>query len=244
MGNPLISRLERFTRLSSDERVTLDALASRKLRRIRSREHLIHEGDRLTCVNLVVLGWAHSYKTLADGRRQILAFLLPGDLCDPHGYILNESDHSIAAVTPLTVAQLSPEEFEALNTPRLVQALRWDALVTAAVQREWTVNIGQRSALERTAHLILELFHRSESVGPINAEGYDFPIRQTEMADALGMTAVHTNRILQILRKEHLIELGDKHLGIPDLAALERLAMFNPGYLHLQHEGHHLDAKD
>lgn len=244
MTNPLISKLERFTRLSSDERVTLDALASRKLRRIRSREHLIHEGDRLTCVNLIVVGWAHSYKVLADGRRQIVAFLLPGDLCDPHGYILNESDHSIAAVTPLTVAQLSPDEFEALNSPRLVQALRWDALVTSAIQREWTVNIGQRSALERTAHLILELFHRLESIGPINAKGYDFPIRQTEMADALGMTAVHTNRMLQILRKEHLIDLGDKHLAIPDLSALERLAMFNPNYLHLQHEGHHLDAKD
>ena len=222
----------------------LDALAARRVRRVRSREHVIHEGDRPIYVNLIVEGWAHSYKVLADGRRQIVAFLLPGDLCDPYLYLLGETDHSIAAVSPLTIAQFSRDEFDVMTSPRIDQALRWDRHVTAAIQREWITSIGQRGALERIAHLALEVFCRMEAVGLVDAGGCDFPLRQTEIADALGMTSVHTNRMLQILRKENLIELSDKRLAIRDRAALERVAMFNPTYLHLQGEGSRTDGND
>lgn len=246
MANPLIRKLERFTHLSGDERDMLESMGRRRLQRRRQREDVIREGDRPDHVNLVLSGWACRYKMLEDGRRQILAFFLPGDLCDLHVYILREMDHSIAALTPLTYAQISREDFESATVghPRVLQAMWWDTLVTASIQREWTTNIGQRNAIERVAHLLLELFHRLEMVSETDGNTCQLPLTQGEIADALGMTPVHANRVLQELRTGKLIELSGKRLEILDRAALGQIAMFNPNYLHLRRDGEHLDAND
>lgn len=244
MVNPLIRKLERFTHLSADERDLLETIARRRVHRKLQREDIIREGDRPEHVNLVLSGWACRYKMLEDGRRQILAFFLPGDLCDLHVYILREMDHSIAALTPTTFAQITREDFESATNdhPRVLQALWWDTLVMSAIQREWTTSIGQRSAIERVAHLLLELFHRLEAVSETDGNACDLPLTQAEIADALGMTPVHANRVLQELRGGKLIELSGKRLELLDREALGRVAMFNPNYLHLRREGGHLDA--
>ena len=244
MANLLVRKLERFTRLSSDDRGALDVLAGQRVRHRRQREDIIHEGDRPDHVNLILKGWACRYKMLADGRRQILAFFVPGDLCDLHIYILKQMDHSIGALTPVTHAEITRADFEQATDgrPRVMQALWWDSLVTAAVQREWTTDIGQRSALERIAHLLLELFHRLESVGLIQGDSFELPLTQADIAEAMGMTSVHANRVLQELRGTGLIEWSNKRLTILDRAGLERVAQFNPNYLHLQRDGRQLDA--
>ncbi|RST31301.1 Crp/Fnr family transcriptional regulator [Sphingomonas ginkgonis] len=246
MENPLLRKLERFTKLSADDREALDRLASQRIRRRRHREDMIHEGDKPDHVNPILEGWACRYKMLADGRRQILAFLVPGDLCDLHVYILREMDHSIGTITPVKHAEITLEDFDRAidGRHRVMQALWWDTLVTAAVQREWTTDIGQRSAIERIAHLLLELFYRLESVGLTNGNACELPLTQAEIAEAMGMTPVHANRVLQELRGMGVIELSSKRLVIPDRAALGRIAHFNPNYLHLQRDGSHLDAND
>jgi CRP-like cAMP-binding protein len=128
--------------------------------------------------------------------------------------------------------------------PRITQALFWDELVTVAIQREWTLNVGQRTAYERIAHLLCELYLRLRTVGLTDGTSCHFPLTQVDLADATGLTAVHVNRTLQELRRDGLIELQSKTLTIPDLNALRQVALFNDNYLHLDREGAHLDAND
>ncbi|MEA1013994.1 Crp/Fnr family transcriptional regulator [Sphingosinicella sp. LY1275] len=246
MVNVLTRRIEAFTRLSQDDRAILERMARRTIREVGARRDLIREGDAPRSVFLVLDGWACRYKTLPDGRRQIVSFFVPGDLCDLHIYILREMDHSIASITPVRVAEIARDDFEKLlaDHPRLVQALWWDELVTMAIQREWTLNLGQRTAFERIAHLLCELYIRMQSVGQTNGNSINFPLTQVDLADATGLTAVHVNRTLQELRKGGLVELQSKTLTIPNMDALKDVAMFNDNYLHLDREGRHLDAND
>lgn len=239
----MASKLDAFTRLSADD---LSALAqlTRNFRFVDARRDLISEGDKPRCVHLVLDGWACRYKQLPDGKRQIVALFLPGDFCDVNVYILKAMDHSIGAITRLKVATITPEEMNALTAerPRITQALWWHELVTAAVQREWTLNLGQRSAYERLAHLLIELYTRLKAVGWSHNGRCDFPLTQNDLADATGLTSVHVNRTLQELRRDGLIALERKQLQILDMPRMIDVAMFNPNYLHLEHEGRHLDA--
>ncbi len=202
------------------------------------------EGDEPRYVHLVLDGWACRYKQLPDGKRQIVALFVPGDFCDVNVYILRQMDHSIGAITRLKVATITPEEMNALTAerPRITQALWWHELVAAAVQREWTLNLGQRSAYERLAHMLLELYLRLEAVGRARDGRCDFPLTQNDLADATGLTAVHVNRMLQKLRRDGLIELERKQLQILDIPRMMDASKFKPNYLHLDHEGRYLDA--
>ena len=246
MVSPLALRLEAYTKLSQDDRASIERLARKGQREISARRDLIREGDEPRSVFLILDGWACRYKTLPDGRRQVVGIFLPGDICDFNIYILTEMDHNIGAITPLKVAELPRDDFERLMSehPRITQALHWDELVTVSIQREWTLNLGQRTAYERIAHLLCELFLRLQSVGLTRGASCDFPMTQVDIADASGLTAVHVNRTLQELRRDGLIELQSKTLTIPDLQALKNAALFNDNYLHLNREGRHLDAND
>jgi CRP-like cAMP-binding protein len=239
------SKLGAFTRLSSDDRAAL-AQVSRNFRFVDARRDVIAEGDKPRHVHLVLDGWACRYKQLPDGKRQIVDLFVPGDFCDVNVYILKAMDHSIGAITRLKVAMITPEEMNALTAerPRITQALWWHELVTAAVQREWTLNLGQRSAYERLAHLLVELYLRLRAVGRAHNGRCDFPLTQNDLAGATGLTSVHVNRTLQVLRRDGLIELERKQLQILDLPRMIDVSMFNANYLHLDHEGWHLDAND
>ncbi len=239
------SKLERFTRLSSDERAALAQLA-RNVRVIDARRDLMCEGDEPRFVHLVLDGWGCRYKTLPDGKRQIVGIFLAGDFCDVNVFILNHMDHSVGAVTRLKVAVITPDEMRALTAerPRITQALWWQELMAMSIQREWTLNLGQRTAYERLGHLMIELYVRLEAVGRAADGRCDFPLTQNDLADATGLTAVHVNRTLQELRRDRLIELERKQLQILDLPRLMDATMFNPNYLHLNREGRHLDAND
>jgi CRP-like cAMP-binding protein len=244
-GPVVVSKLEAFTRLSPDDRAALGEVA-RNICYVDARRDLISEGDKPRHVHLVLDGWACRYKQLPDGKRQIVSLFVPGDFCDVNVYILSQMDHSIGAITRLKVAMITPDEMNGLTAerPRITQALWWHELVTAAVQREWTLNLGQRSAYERLAHLLIELYTRLKTVGRAHKGHCDFPLTQNDLADATGLTAVHVNRTLQELRRDNLIELERKQLHILDLQRMIDVSMFNPNYLHLQREGRHLDANE
>jgi CRP-like cAMP-binding protein len=238
--------LEAYARLSKLDRALLERLTAKNVRDVAARRDIIREGDRPRAVNFMLEGWACRYKQLPDGRRQVVSIFIPGDLCDANVFILKEMDHSIGAITRLKYAEIGPSDFEELmlQSPRITQALWWHELVVASTQREWTTNVGQRSAYERIAHLMCEMFVRLRAVGKTDGTRCEFPLTQTDLADATGLTSVHVNRTVQQLRREELIELQRRTLTIPDLDRLMNVCAFNPNYLHLDREGRHLDAND
>lgn len=243
---PLISNLERYVRLSSDDREAIDSLRTLPTINVPARELAVGEGEEPKVVRLMVSGWAYRFKDLPDGRRQIVGIFLPGDFCDLNVYILRKMDHSIAALTPISYHAIPPGRLEKLvaDHPRVGQALLWQELVHSSIQREWLLNLGRRSARERLAHLFVELFMRLRVIGMARDNECAMPLTQNDLADATGVTSVHLNRTIQELRQEGLVELKAKRLYIPDLERLKDVAMFNSNYLHLNHEGRHLDAND
>ena len=245
MPHHFIRKLEGFTHLSYENRQALEGLA-RHVQQVGPDRDIIREGDSPAHVNLILEGWACRYKQLEDGRRQIISFFVPGDMCDTHVFVLREMDHSIGTLTPVRLAQIPRDALLDLTDrhPRITRALWWETLVTAAIQREWTVNLGQRSGIERLAHLFCELFLRLRAVGLTDGDTCPLPITQNEIADAMGQTSVHVNRTLQEMRGMGLIILKGKRLTILDMDRLQRVALFNPNYLHLNHEGAYLDAND
>jgi CRP-like cAMP-binding protein len=246
MGDPLLLYLETFVKLSNEDRAWITRATSRSIRDVAARRDIVREGEKPVAMNVVLEGWACRYKQLPDGRRQIVSFFIPGDFCDTNIFILKAMDHSIAAVTNVRLAQIAPVDFELLmnRSLRLAAALWWHELVTVSIQREWTTNVGQRTAAERIAHLFCETFVRLRVVDMVDGNSCDWPLTQYDLAEATGLTAVHVNRTLQDFRRQGLIELQGRRLLIPDLDRLMTAGMFNPGYLHLDHEGNHLNARN
>lgn len=236
--DPLKCKLGQFAALSDEDRRVLDELSGEGVRTYAAREDIEQEGSKPTDVKLVLAGWACRYKLLADGRRQIMAFLLPGDISELHVHLLSKLDHSICALTPALVARISSASLTSVmgRHPRIAEALLWAQLVAAATQREWIINLGQRSAFERVAHLLCELFIRMQGIGLVQDRRCEFPLTQAELADATGLSAIHVNRTLQELRGKGLIALRSRGLYIPDLADLQDAAEFNPDYLHLRRQ--------
>jgi len=236
MNNPLLRKLANFTALSKEEsRAVVDAC--KDTREVAAHEDVIAQGDRTGGVKLLLEGFACRYKTLEDGRRQIVAFFVPGDLCDLRVFILKRMDHSIGAIASSRVATISPDNVLTLmrNYPTLTTALWWSTLVEEAIAREWILNVGQRNALERMAHLFCELLYRFRAVGLNQGMSCTLPLTQVELAESLGLSSVHVNRTLQALRRRKLITLDAGTLTLRDLPALEELSLFNPEYLHLDY---------
>lgn len=246
IANPLTRKLERFVRLSPDEKAALDDLAAQRVRDYAARDDIVRQGQKPPGVTLVLAGYACRYRLLEDGRRQIVALFVPGDLCDPHVFILREMDHSIGALGDMRLAEIEKDAMLDLleGYPRITRALWWSALVDEAIAREWIVNVGARSARERMAHFFCELYVRQHTVGLTRDGLCDMPLTQAELSEVLGVTPVHTNRVLQGLRAEGLVELRAGRLHVPDFAALADAGLFSVGYLHLEHEGEAFDANE
>ncbi|KQT96119.1 hypothetical protein ASG60_20545 [Methylobacterium sp. Leaf469] len=233
MFSSFICKLEHGANLTDADRTRLAYLP--RGHRIAARQPIITKGTRPENVHIVLDGFACRYKMLRNGKRQIIALLVPGDCCDLNAAILGTMDHSIATLSSCTIAILPRATILDLNEqhPRIAHALRWTALVDEAIAREWLVNMGKRDASRRFAHLFCELRVRLRMVGIGNEDGYPFPLRQEDMADAVGLTSVHTNRTVQSLREKGLLRLQDHKLHIPDAMQLEEYCDFDPAYLHL-----------
>jgi CRP-like cAMP-binding protein len=233
--NPWTMKMEQFTRFSEEERRKLDELVSQRNKTFGPGEDILREGDHSPDCHVILSGLACRYKILPNGGRQIMAFLIPGDLCDAEIFILKEMDHCVGAMTPTTSALVSGEKMKEMlrSAGSLAEALWWGTLTDLGVLRERIVDHGRRDAHERVAHLLYELLVRYRMVGEASDDAFEFAITQTDLADATGITPVHVNRILQRLREDRLITLTGKVLTILDAPRLKQLAGFNANYLHL-----------
>ncbi len=235
MPNPFIQKLEHGCDLTDADREQIQRAIARPST-VAAHETLIREGAVPKNVHVILEGFACRYKELSDGRRQITAYLVPGDLCDLHVNILREMDHSIGTLTSCKVARVPPETIEALMaaSPRINRALWWATLIDVSACREWMTSMGQRTAERQLSHLLCELLARLQAVNLADDNSYDLPITQSEFGDTLGLSAVHINRSLQVLRRNGLITLQGGRLTIMNVEKLEELAGFTPNYLHLK----------
>ena len=232
--NSLARKLSLFVPLSDSDRRVLDDL-------IPGEEHvpadadIVREGMAPRPPFVIQEGMAARYRDLPDGRRQILTFLIPGDLCDPHIFLLRTMSYSIRAITPVRIALISRDALmDAFATrPRISAALWWGSLQEEAMLRERIVSLGRRGARGRVAYLLCELFWRHDAMGLTDGGALHLPLTQAELGDALGLTPVSVNRVLRVLREQRLIAIEQRTLRMLDLEGLQEIAAFDKGYLHL-----------
>jgi CRP-like cAMP-binding protein len=179
----------------------------------------------------------------APGKRQIMAFHIPGDIPDLQSLHLTTLDHSLGTITPCEVGFIRHEDVRDLvrRFPRIGDAFWRDTLIDAAVFRAWMVGIGRREAYGRIAHLLCEVMTKLRAVGLADGQRCELPITQVEFGDALGLSTVHVNRTLQELRGNDLITLRGGFLTVLDWDGLREAGEFDPAYLHLDRE--HLDRQ-
>ncbi len=231
--NFMIRKLECFQPLSPADKDLLER-HSQPTRDVGANQDIVREGDRPTSVPLVLSGFACRYKLLESGQRHIMAYMVPGDFCDFQVFILRARDHSIGTLSTCRIVDMSPEAvLELSERPAIARAFWWASLVDEATLREWLVNIGQREAEVRIAHLLCELLMRLRAVGLVTDDRYTLPLTQNDLADTMGMTLVHANRMLIRLRERDLIAMHGRELTVLDVKRLEAFAGFNPNYLHL-----------
>ena len=235
MANPLTMKLEQFTRFDQAERERLNELLTYPTQTWRRGQTIIDEGEKVRDIHLVLTGLAARTKFLQDGQRQIMAFLVPGDLCDVEVFVLEAMDHDILAVSDTTCVLIPAGVMEEMLTQSssLTKAMWWSTMTDSAVLREWIVGHGSRDATERLAHLFCEMLIRYRIVGETKDESFPFPMTQEELADATGMTPVHVNRVLQQLRAAGLIDLKGRSLTILDPDRLKEIGKYEANYLHL-----------
>ncbi len=233
MANRFVQKLNALTDLAPADIVALQAATSRG-RKYVARQDLIREGDEPGPVFVMLEGWACRYKILPSGTRQIVAFMMPGDCCDLHLNMVTEMDHSIQAITTANVATISRSEMTTMmdDYPAIARAMYTAQLIDEGVMRAWIVSMGRRSSIERVAHLMCELYLRARNLGLTSAGEFALPLSQVVLADALGMTAVHINRVLKELRLAGAMTVGRGSVNIVDPINLVQIAGFDENYLH------------
>jgi CRP-like cAMP-binding protein len=239
LAEPVISRLNALRPLSAEARASIESAILEGAQRAGSGEDMISEGDPVDSVRFVLSGWLCRYKTLEDGRRQIVNFVFPGESCGAYAFLLSVMDHAVAAMTPVVYSEIKRARFESLvgGDRSLAEAFWCETLLNNAIQREWAINLGRRTALERVAHLFCEIFERLRPVGMVDGNSCIMPVTQMDLADATGLSVVHLNRTLQELRASGLIVLRERTLTINDLDALRSAALYSPSYLQAYRPG-------
>ncbi len=229
---PLTRKLSCVVRLSSSEEACLSDLQRHPVHFKRGTE-LAHEGQTARRAFILHSGWACRYKDLREGGRQIISFPLPGDFMGLGNILLRSSDHSFAALTDVVVSPFSVPSLMGLfeKFPRVAAAILWAESRNAAMVIEHLVDVGRRSSVERVAHCLLELRQRLQLVGLASETEFECPLTQYDLADALGLSPIHVNRVLRQLRQQDLLILKSHRAIINNLAALTKLAGYDGCYL-------------
>jgi CRP-like cAMP-binding protein len=229
----LIQRLRTTTNAGQDDLRALEGLPF-TLRQYRENQAVLNDGDRPSECCVIIEGFCVRSKTIADGKRQILSIHIPGDLPDVQNLHLATMDHDLVALSNCTLAFIAHTTIKELIRIRPpVGDIFWrDTLVDAAVFREWIVNVGQRAAHNRLAHIIVELRERLRVIGRVTGNAFAMPLTQEQIGEALGVTSVHTNRILRQLRLDGVLEFHRGMVRILNEYKLQELAQFDGRYLH------------
>jgi len=226
----------RLTQLAPLNGMALEAMQQSisQLRQVRPREQVLRDGASDPMLRVLLAGFACRYKYLPDGRRQITAFILPGDICD-FGFLADMPvSQEILALSPSTIGSMEVEKLAAVAEahPQVTTALLRAAVIEQNTAHELVASLGGRNALHRVGHFLCEIHHRLHAVGAVRAAGqFELPLTQSEIGEALGLSTVHVNRTLQTLRRLGLATVRDRLATLPDPAGLATFCAFDPAYL-------------
>ena len=229
----LVRRWSKHSDLSSDDRGALLNLPFTR-KRYGKDSYMVREGERTSDCSLLLKGFAFRQKLLRNGSRQIISIHIPTEFVDLQNGLLGTADHNVQSLDGSEAAIIPRGPLlDAASKSAAIRTAMWiDTLLDASIFREWVVNVGRRDSRARIAHLLCELVFRLKKIGAGDGGVFDFPLTQEQIADATGLTAVHTNRTLQSLRKEGLIQLSAKSLSVLDWERLSEVADFDELYLH------------
>ncbi|WP_245844234.1 Crp/Fnr family transcriptional regulator [Sphingomonas spermidinifaciens] len=200
----------------------------------RRSEPILRQGDAPTRCAILRRGLACRWKMNSDGGRQIVSLHYPGDLLDLQHFLLERADHHISALTSCDLSWVSYEDLQQTveQYPAVGRALWRYTLAEASVSREWLLNVGRRDALQRVAHLLVELHLRTTDAGMAATDAPTEALTQEDIADATGLTAVHVNRMIQRLRSSKALPERGKLMTTEHLQRLKEFAVFDGAYLH------------
>src|SRR5215475_774113 len=227
--HPFVTRLSRLMKLSAADLRSLGLIIEGE-GLVKKRRDLVVVGSEYRNLCFVKDGYAIRYKLLRSGKRQILNVILPGDVIGFPVSFFDRSMYSVVAVTDLTYNVCPLESYARLcyEQPQFGLALSWLAAHEAAIYAEHIVDLGRRTPLERLAHFLLEIHARLLAVGRAEKTSFDLPFSQEVMADVLGLSVPHLNRVMQQLRAERLITSRSRLVELTDMASLQTLAHYQP----------------
>ncbi len=228
-------RLAQYAQLGEDAWSIFDEL-DRRDEVFEAGEDLVVAGEDAKHVFVLQSGWAIRYRLLEDGRRQIVNFMLPGDVFDLQALADLKADHSVTAISQCHVAVIQAPPFIRMlkESSRLAMAFWWSAVQEESILREQIVRIGRKSARERIGHMLLELHRRYVGATGVADDRLTMPVTRADIADALGLTPVHVSRTMSAMRRSGLISEERGALKLEDRDRLARLSYFDTDYLHLK----------
>lgn len=230
--SPFARKLSSFVKLSDTELEVMSDMHRRR-RHFAVGVDMIYQGQVDQCAYVLASGWACSYKILSDGTRQIVDFQIPGDFLGLRSVLFRTADHNVEPITPVQASEVSQRDLLAAfsKSPQLATAVLWAASRDEAMMAEHLIDLGRRSSTERMAHFLLELGARLQLVGLADKTGYLCPLSQYLLADALGLSAVHVNRVLRELREAGLVTFQRGRVVFDNYKRLALLAGFDKAYL-------------
>jgi CRP-like cAMP-binding protein len=230
---PLLARLASRVALDADDCAAVLALPH-AVRTLKPGEHFVREGEKATHCALMLSGFTIRHKIVARGARQIVAIHMTGDFVDLQNSFLAIADHNVEPLTAAKVAFVPREELRTImfDRPNVGRALLNELLVEGSVFREWIANVGRRDARERVAHLLCEIGYRLEAAGLARTCDFELPMTQDQIADAVGLTAVHVNRTLMALDADGLTSRTKRSVKVADWQRLADAGDFSELYLH------------
>ena len=231
----LVRSLALRDEVTPEEQALIESMTMRR-RLLRKGEELVAQHSHPSESCIVLSGFTAREVVLDDGKRQITALHIPGDFVDLHGFTLKRLDHDIITYGPCTVALVPHERLKRVTQeyPHLTRMLWLSTMIDAALHREWELSLGRRDAVSRVAHIFCELEARLDIIGMVQGGSYALPLSQVDLAECLGITSVHVNRVLRQLRDRNILEFSRKRVTIRDRAHLREIAEFDIGYLYIE----------
>lgn len=231
-ASSIVRKLGAMTLLSAVEIDFLESIQNNTIS-VPAGTDFIEDGKEFKATFVIKSGWAIRYSLLANGRRQILSYALPGDILGLHVNFQRQSSYYAAALSDTELALIEPMRVIEIsqNYPILAAGLSWCTAREFAILGDQAVRLGRLSAYQRLCHLLLELWYRLRLVGENEENWFEFPMTQADLADTLGLSLVHINRQLMRLKKEGFVTLTRKMIRLNDIDRLTQLSEFNPNHL-------------